>query len=266
MAPPRRTPRDTERKMPLVEHLLELRRRLFRATLGVAVGAVVGWFLADTVLSALRQPVLEIARTQGRQASINFPTITSAFDVKFEIALLTGVVISSPIWLYQLFAFLTPAFTGREKRYVFGFFFSAVPLFLAGCAAGWFVVPHIVELLTGFAGHGDTTIIEAKAYLDFVLKLVLVTGVAFVLPVFLVLLNLVGVLSGRSILKGWRIAVLAITLFTAIATPAADVLSMLLLAAPMVVLYFAAAGVSVLHDRRVARRTDAILTDATETV
>jgi sec-independent protein translocase protein TatC len=141
-----------------------------------------------------------------------------------------------------------------------------VPLFLAGCAAGWFVVPHIVELLTGFAGHGDTTIIEAKAYLDFVLKLVLVTGVAFVLPVFLVLLNLVGVLSGRSILKGWRIAVLAITLFTAIATPAADVLSMLLLAAPMVVLYFAAAGVSVLHDRRVARRTDAILTDATETV
>ena len=252
--------------MSLVEHLIELRKRLFRATLGITAGAVVGWFLADLVLAALRAPVIDVRHTQDRVATINFSTITSAFDVKLEIALLTGVVISSPIWLYRLFAFLTPAFTRREKRYVFGFFFSAVPLFLAGCAAGWYVVPHIVQLLTGFAGKGDTTIIEAKAYLDFVLKLVIVTGIAFVLPVFLVLLNLVGVLSGRAIVKGWRFAVLAITLFTAIATPAADVLSMLLLAAPMVVLYFAAAGVALLHDRRVARRTDAILSDAAETV
>ena len=248
--------------MSLVEHLLELRRRLFRATLGLAVGAVIGWFLADIVLAALRAPVLEIARTQGRQASINYPDITSAFDVKFEIALITGLVISSPIWLYQIFAFLTPAFSGREKRYVFGFFFSAVPLFLGGCAAGWLVVPHIVQLLTGFAGQGDSTIIEAKSYLDFVLKLVLVTGIAFVLPVFLVLLNLMGVLAGQTILKGWRIAIFAITIFTALATPSADVLSMLLLAAPMAVLYFAAAGVALLHDRRVARREQALLESA----
>lgn len=250
--------------MSLVEHLIELRKRLFRATLGVAAGAVGGWFLADLVLAALRAPVLGITETQGRQASINYDSITAAFDVKFEIALITGVVISSPIWLYQIFAFLTPAFNRREKRYVFGFFFSAVPLFLAGCVAGWLVVPHIVALLTGFAGQGDTTIIAAKSYLDFVLKLVLVTGVAFVLPVFLVLLNLVGVLSGATILKGWRVAILAITVFTALATPAADVLSMLLLAAPMVVLYFAAAGIAVLHDRRVAKRDAAVL-DGAET-
>lgn len=248
--------------MSLVEHLLELRRRLVRATLGLAVGAVAGWFLADLVLAALRAPVLDVARTQGRTASINYPDITSAFDVKFEIALITGLVLSSPVWLYQIFAFLTPAFTRREKRYVFGFLFTAVPLFLAGCAAGWLVVPHVVQLLTSFAGQGDTTIIAAKSYLDFVLKLVLVTGVAFVLPVFLVLLNLLGVISGRSILKGWRLAVFAITIFTAIATPAADVLSMLLLAAPMVVLYFGAAGVAVLHDRRVARRDQAVLDSA----
>jgi sec-independent protein translocase protein TatC len=266
MAPPRRTPGDTERRMSLVEHLLELRRRLFRAALGVAAGSVAGWFLADLVLGALRAPVLGIHRTQGRQASVNYDTITAAFDVKFEIAIITGLVISSPVWLYQVFAFFTPAFTRREKRYVFGFFFTAVPLFLAGCLAGWALIPHIVDLLTGFAGSGDTTIIAAKSYLDFVIKLVFVTGIAFVLPVFLVLLNFVGVLSGRGIVKGWRLAVLGITLFTAIATPSADVLSMLLLAAPMVVLYFGAAGVALLHDRRVARRTDAMLTDATETV
>jgi sec-independent protein translocase protein TatC len=91
-----------------------------------------------------------------------------------------------------------------------------------------------------------------------VIKLVLATGIAFVLPVFLVLLNFIGILSAKAILKGWRWAILAITLFTAIATPAADVVSMFLLAIPMVALYFAAWGVSALHDRAVARRSDAV--------
>jgi sec-independent protein translocase protein TatC len=252
--------------MSLVEHLLELRKRLFRAALGVAAGSVLGWFLADLVLAALRAPIVGVSKSQDRLASVNYDSITAAFDVKFEIAIITGLVVSSPVWLYQLFAFFTPAFTRKEKKYVFGFFFTAVPLFLAGCLAGWMLIPHIVQLLTGFAGQGDTTLIAAKSYLDFVIKLVLVTGVAFVMPVFLVLLNFVGVLSGRGILKGWRVAVLVITLFTAIATPSADVLSMLLLAAPMVLLYFAAAGVALLHDRRAERRRQAILTDAAGTV
>jgi sec-independent protein translocase protein TatC len=128
-----------------------------------------------------------------------------------------------------------------------------VPLFLAGCAAGWFVVPHIVQLLTSFAPSQDTAFIQAKDYFDFVLKLVLAIGIAFVLPVFLVLLNFVGVLSAKSIIRSWRWALLVIILFTAIATPSADIISMFLLAIPMVVLYFAAAGVSWIHDRRVAR-------------
>jgi len=257
--------RNDERRMPLVQHLIELRKRLMRAALGVLAGGVIGWFLNDLVLNALRNPLISQRGKDGRLlTTLNFPGITSAFDVKFEIAIVLGIVLSSPIWLYQIFAFVTPAFTRTEKKYVFGFFFSAVPLFLAGCVAGWLLIPHIVALLTGFAGEGDTTLIAAKGYLDFVIKLVFVTGVAFVLPVFLVLLNFVGVLSGRSIVKGWRFAVLAITLFTAIATPSADVLSMLLLAAPMVLLYFAAAGVAMLHDRRVAARQAAVLADTAE--
>jgi sec-independent protein translocase protein TatC len=109
--------------------------------------------------------------------------------------------------------------------------------------------------MTSFAPSDDATIITAKTYFDFVLKLVLVVGVAFVLPVFLVLFNFAGFLSAQSIIKSWRIAVLVITLFTAIATPAADVLSMFLLAIPMVLLYFAAAGIAWLHDRRKTKRT-----------
>ena len=246
--------------MSLGQHLIELRKRLTRAALGIVAGAIGGWFLYDIIWAAMRDPIERIAAAQGADhgtVALNYTSITGAFDVRIQIALTVGLVISSPIWLYQIFAFLVPGLTKREKRYTFAFFFSAIPLFLAGCAAGWFVLPHIVELMYTFVPAGSTTFYETKYYLDFVLKLVLATGIAFVLPVFLVLLNFVGILEGKTILKGWRWAVLAIAVFTAIATPAADVVSMFLLAIPMVVLYFAAVGVSLLHDRSVAKRAQA---------
>ena len=156
-----------------------------------------------------------------------------------------------------MWAFFVPGLVRKEKQYAVGFLGSAIPLFFAGCAAGWFVMPHIVELMLSFVSNADNSLLDAKYYYDFVLKLLLATGIAFVLPVFLVLLNFVGVLSAKAILKGWRLAILLICLFTAIATPAADVLSMLLLAIPMVVLYFLAAGITYLNDRRRRRRLDA---------
>ncbi|MGT2427227.1 twin-arginine translocase subunit TatC [Amnibacterium kyonggiense] len=245
--------------MPLVEHLMELRKRLMWAAVAILVGGVVGWFVSDWVLQLLTGPLLG----QGKKlATINFANVTSAFDVRFEIAIIVGVVITSPIWLFQIFAFLTPAFTRQEKKYVFGFFFSAVPLFLAGCAAGALVIPHIVGLMVSFAPINTANLLDGKAYLDFVLRLILVVGIAFVLPVFLVLLNFVGVLQGRTILKSWRIAILAVTVFTALATPSADIISMVLLAIPMIVLYFVAVAVSLVHDKRKAKRDAAILEGA----
>lgn len=255
--------RDTERRMPLVEHLIELRKRLMRAALGVLVGGVAGWFLNDLVLNALRNPLLAGGKASERFSKLNFTGITSAFDVKFEIAIVLGIVVSSPIWLYQIFAFFVPALSRTEKRYTFGFFLSAVPIFLAGCAAGWFVLPHIVSILAGFAPAESSSLIQANDYFTFLLKLVLAVGVGFVLPVFLVLLDFLGVLSGRTILTAWRTALLAILIFSAIATPAADVMSMFLLAVPMAVLYLAAAGVSILHDRQVERRAAQLEQQAT---
>jgi sec-independent protein translocase protein TatC len=245
--------KNREGRMSLAEHFIELRKRLFRAALGLLVGAVVGWILAGPVMDALRGPVTEIAKQQGREAMLNYGSITGAFDLKMQMAITIGVIVSSPIWLWQIWAFFVPALTRKELKYAFGFFFTAVPLFIAGGVVGWLLVPHMVGLLTSFAPEQDSAIIDAKTYIDFVTKLVLAVGVAFVLPVFLVLLNFVGVLSARAILKSWRVALLLIVLFTAIATPSADVISMLLLAIPMVVLYFAAAGVAWVHDRRVAK-------------
>jgi sec-independent protein translocase protein TatC len=243
-----------EGRMSLAEHLIELRKRLYISAAAIVVGTVIGWFLSDFLLNSLRAPIFEIATDQARVATLNYDAITSAFDLKLQIAFTVGVVISSPVWLFQIWAFFIPGLTQRERAYSLGFFLSAVPLFILGCAAGWFIFPRIVQLMTSFAPSDDSTIITAKTYFDFVLKLVLIVGVAFVLPVFLVLLNFAGVLSAASIIKSWRMAILVIVLFTAIATPAADVLSMILLAIPMVLLYFAAALIAWIHDRRQAKR------------
>ena len=242
----------SDERMSLAEHLRELRKRLVISAVAILITAVGGFFLAPYVIDAPRVPINTIA--EQRNAEIIYTTVTGAFDLRLAIAITIAIVAASPVWLYQLFAFLVPGLTSKEKRYTFGFFFTAVPLFFAGAAAGWFVFPHMVELLTSFSSQEDSTLLDARIYYDFVIKLVLAVGIAFVLPVFLVLLNFVGVLSARSIIKGWRIAVLVIVLFTALATPAADVISMFLLAIPMVLLYFAAWGVAVLHDRRAARR------------
>lgn len=243
---------DRDRRMSLGQHLIELRKRLFRSAIAVLLGAVAGWFVYPWVWDGLRAPIEVIA--ESRNAILNYQGITTAFDVHMQIAIYAGILISSPVWLYQIFAFLVPGLTGKEKRYTFGFVFTAIPLFLAGCVAGWFVVPHIVILLNSFVPADDAAFIDAKDYLGFVLKLILAVGIAFVLPVFLVLLNFVGVMSARAILKGWRIAILMITLFTAIATPAADPFSMFLLAIPMVFLYFVAVGIAFWHDAIAARK------------
>jgi sec-independent protein translocase protein TatC len=239
--------------MSLGGHLIELRRRLFIAALAVVAGMVFGYFLSDWVLEALRAPITELAAAQGRAASLNFTDLSAAFDLRLQISFTVGLVVSSPIWLYEIWAFVMPGLKRHEKRYAVGFVLTAVPLFLAGCAAGWFVLPHMVVLLTGFAPEGSTSVLNARDYIDFVLKLMIAIGIGFVLPVFLVLLNFAGVLSAAAILKSWRWAVLVITLFTAIATPAADIVSMFLLAIPMVLLFFGAAFVAWLHDRRVRR-------------
>lgn len=244
---------DPERRMSLAEHLIELRRRLTIAAVAIVLGAIGGFFLSGWVIDLLVIPIEETAERINIQLA--YTTLTEQFDLRFQIAIALSILLTSPIWLYQIFAFFVPGLTKREKRYTFGFFFTAVPMFLAGGFVGLLIFPHMVALLTSFSTTDlAVTNLSARPYYDFVIKLVLAVGVAFVLPVFLVLLNFLGVISAAAILKGWRVAILVITLFCATATPAADLVSMFLLAVPMVILYFAAAGVALWHDRGVAKR------------
>ena len=254
MAEKARKKRNSEGRMSLGEHLVELRKRLLISAIAIVIALVAGWFLSDWVWDVLRQPVIDIQEQQGRNAQINYGDITSAFDTKVQIALFIAILLACPVWLYQIWAFIAPGLTRKEKLTAFGFLGTAVPLFLLGAYAGWLVIPNIVRLLTSFAPQEDAAFITARGYLDFAIKLLLAIGVGFVMPVFLVFLNFIGVLRGKSILKSWRVALLCIILFAGIATPAADLMSMFLLAAPIVLLYFGAALVTILHDRRVDKR------------
>lgn len=255
----------SEGRMSLGQHLIELRKRLSIAAIAFVVASVGGFFVADWILRAIRAPIELIAKTHGN-TTLNYSTIGAAFDVHIQIAITVGVIASCPVWLYQIFAFIVPGLSKKERHYTFGFFFASVPLFFAGCAAGWWVFPHLVDVLNSFVPSQDAAITEAKDYLGFVTKLVLAVGIAFILPVFLVLLNFLGIVSGVAIFRSWRWAILAIFVFCALATPAADVGSMFLLAAPMIVLYLLAATIAWWRDRLIAKRTAALSADIDRTV
>ncbi len=240
-------------RMPLSAHLREARIRALRAAIALAVGTVVGYALSAQVLDVLREPISALA--ESRNASLNYDSLTGAFDLKVRIALAVGVAISSPVWLFELFGFLAPGLTRGERKGVFGFLAAAVPLFAAGCAMGLALFPRMVALLASFASAEDSTLLQASYYVDFVVKIVLAMGVAFVLPVFLVAFNLLGLLSAKTLAGSWRIVTVAIVLFSAMATPAADVLSMFLVAVPMLLLFLAALLIAALHDRAVSKNS-----------
>ena len=240
--------------MPLAAHLVELRNRVVKSVIALLAGAVAGWFLYDPVLLLLQQPIINITENSERIAELNYAGVTSPFDLKVKISLFIGVFISSPVWLYQLWAFVVPGLTAREKRYSLSFIGAAVPLFLAGAGVAMFAMPNAVRALTSFTPENAVNIIPAADYLSFVMLITVVFGAAFVLPVLLVGLNFVGVLSAAMIRKSWRWIVVLIFVFAAIATPSPDAISMFFLVIPMALLFFCAWGICALHDRRVRRR------------
>lgn len=240
--------------MPLLEHLLELRKRFVLVAAGLLLGAIAGWILYEPLLVALQQPLERASELTGNDVTLNFTGPASALDLKIKAALFLAVFVSCPWWLYQVWAFITPGLNKREKLYAYGFVGASVPLFLGGAYMAWVVVPHAVKILTGFLPDNATNFTDAQMYLSLVMRLLLAFGVAFVSPVLLVGLNFAGLMSAKALLAGWRWAILIAFTFAAIVTPTPDALTMILVALPICVLYFVAVGVAVLHDKRVEKR------------
>lgn len=245
---------SSDGRMPLLEHLLELRKRFVLVAAGLLVGAIAGWIVYEPLLVALQQPLEAAAEATGNDVTLNFTGPASALDLRIRAALFLAAFLSSPWWLYQVWAFITPGLNKREQRYAYGFVGASVPLFLGGAYMAWMVIPHAMQILTSFLPENATNFTDAQMYLDLVMRLLLAFGLAFVSPILLVALNFAGLMSGKTLLGGWRWAILVAFVFAAMMTPTPDALTMILVALPICLLYFAAVGVSLLHDRRAARR------------
>lgn len=244
--------RNPDGRMALADHLRELRNRVTIAGVAILVAAVVGWVNYERVIDALTKPLVELnnARAGGGVVNINFAGMTDAFALQLTVSLFVGLIIAAPIWLWQIWGFVVPGLTKKEKRVTRLFVLAAVPLFLAGCYFAFIMVPKAVAVLLGFTPEGAYNLQDGSQYLNFVLKFIIAFGFAFLLPVFLVAFNIVGILPARAMLKAWRPAVMVIFVFAAIMTPTPDAYTMLFLALPMIVLYFASVGVAFLFDRR----------------
>ncbi|MEO6999141.1 MAG: twin-arginine translocase subunit TatC [Terracoccus sp.] len=242
--------------MSLGDHLRELRNRLTIAAVAILIGGVVGWIYYERILHALTQPLYDIAaQRHSGVVNINFSGMTDAFSIQINVSLFVGLLLASPVWLMQIWGFIVPGLTKKEKRVARLFIVAAVPLFIAGCAVAFFIVPRAVAVLLSFTPPGAYNLQQATDYLNFILKFIVAFGLAFLLPVFMVALNLVNVLSAKSMMRAWRPSVMVIFVFAAVMTPTPDPWSMLVLAAPMVLLYFSAVGVCTLLDRRKAKET-----------
>jgi sec-independent protein translocase protein TatC len=256
--------KNKERRMSLSSHLREFRVRLSWSAGFIVAGTVLGWFLFDPVFKVLQAPLLDVTRERGIDAIINFGTVVSAFDLRIQISIFLGVLMTAPVWLWNLWAFVAPGLKIRERRYAVGFVFSALPLFLLGTYLAWASLPGFVVALIGFTPEGSSNVINAAEYVLFAIRILLIFGLAFVMPVVLVLMNFAGLVTGKGILNSWRIALVIIATVSALATPTAEPMSMFLLMAPLTLLYFIAVGISITNDKRRAKKLSKFVDDDIE--
>ncbi|OKJ15719.1 twin-arginine translocase subunit TatC [Kitasatospora sp. CB01950] len=254
--------------MALADHLRELRNRLVKSLLAIIVFTIAAAFYSRELVHFLIEPLPacgpggELPAGMKHCVEISTIGLTTPFTIALKVSLTAGVVAATPVWLYQLWKFVSPGLHRHEKRYSVSFLALGTPLFLAGAVLAYVIMPTTAMMLISFIADGVKAIVPVETYLDLITRMVLVFGLGFELPLFLVMLNLIGVLSGKRLLGWWRAMVMGITVFAAFATPSADPLSMLALAAPIWMLYFLAVGVSLLNDKRkLARNPDALLSD-----
>ncbi|AZM45092.1 twin-arginine translocase subunit TatC [Streptomyces sp. WAC 06738] len=254
--------------MPLAEHLRELRDRLVKAVGAILVVTIVSLFFYRDIIDFLMAPVLdsvgcpnttlsELSKGAEDEKEICGEFVVSGlispFTIMLKVSFMTGLVVSTPIWLYQLWAFLAPGLHRNEKKYSLGFVAAGVPLFVGGAFFAYSILPVTAEVLLEFTPENTRNLLPIPDYIDLLTRMVVVFGLSFELPLILVMLNMGGAVTGRRMLSWWRWMIMGIVAFGAIATPSTDPIGMFALAGPVITLYFLATGFSLLNDRRRAR-------------
>lgn len=241
--------------MPLMSHLRELRNRLTIAVIAILLGTVVGWIIYPQAFDFIKQPYVDgiapLLERQGFNAELVLNGgVGSAFSFRLKLSLAIGLVISSPIWFWQIWAFILPALHRNEKRWAALLAATGAPLFAGGVAVGYLVLPKGIEVLISFAPESVNVLLSLGDYLNFVIRTVLVFGIAAQIPLIVVMLNRLGIASSRQLAKARPWTVIGIFIFAAIATPSTDPLTMLFLAVPMLLLYLISEVIAKLTDRK----------------
>ncbi|MGV9765447.1 twin-arginine translocase subunit TatC [Micromonospora tulbaghiae] len=248
--------RAADGSMTLIEHIRELRNRLFRASLAILVGFGFGIWLAEPVRVLLSKPYCDLPQSfdaaTGKCKFVQLG-VADVFLLNLKIGLWVGLIIAAPIWLYQLWAFIAPGLHRHERRYAYVFTALAAPLFAAGAVLAFFVTTKGLEFLLDISGDDIATNLEVTRYISFVTNLILLFGVAFEFPLIVLMLNFVGLASAKRLLSWWRVAVFVFFAFAAVVTPTPDPFGMTALAICLCALYFAAVGVAFINDKRRGR-------------
>lgn len=242
-------------RMPLMDHLHELRNRVVKVALAIIAGASVSWVFFDRIWAFMQRPYCQAVgyckvNTLGHSLFIS--NVTDGFYLHIKVSIIAGAVITSPIWLYQLWAFIAPGLYAREKRWTYAFLGSAVPLFGLGCFFAFLAMSRGLKFFLSMAG-GLTALFTADSYIGYWIAMIIGIGLCFEVPLFLVILNMARVITHERFRKWRRLIIFLVFVFAGIASPSPDPLTMLLLGGVVVVLVEAAELIIYLNDKRYAR-------------
>lgn len=251
----------SESSMSLMAHLVELRNRLVKIVIAVAVAAVLGWYLFDWIFDILTHPIIELCEhheclLEGGKIQNIDPL--DPLTTRLRIAVYTGIAIAMPAVLWQIWKFVAPALYSNERKYTLAFIGPALALFVLGAGLAYFVLPVSLNWLQGIGGAKFVAAYDSGKYVSLIGWMMLAFGMAFEFPVILVALMAIGVLGYRTLLHNWRYAVAIIVIVTGTITPTADPFTFLFLAGPMIVLYWASVLIGYLMDRSRSRRGVAV--------
>jgi sec-independent protein translocase protein TatC len=237
-------------RMALTDHLREVRARLFRSALVLVAAFIAALFFYDQLLNVVAAPYRDAVSTlQGENSELVANGISAGLMLQLKLCGVAAIVVSAPYWLYQIWAFIVPGLHAHEKKWSRVVAAIAGPLFFAGVALGYYILPKGLSVLIAFVPDDVQNLVDFGAYFSFVTRMLLIFGVAMEIPFFVILLNLAGIVSGKALGRYRPWIVIGTFVFAAVATPSTDPFSMLMLAIPLLILFIIAEIVARLVDR-----------------
>jgi len=243
-------------RMPLIDHLRELRNRVVKVALVILIGAGASWAFYSRIWAFMQRPYCQAVgycKLNVLGHSLFYSGVTDGFYLHMKVSLIAGAIITSPIWLYQLWAFIAPGLYSREKRWTYLFVGTAVPLFGLGCFFAFLAMSRGLKFFLSMSGGGLTALFTADSYLGYWVAIIIGFGLCFEVPLVLVILNLARVITHERFRKWRRVIIFLVFVFAGIASPSPDPLTMLLLGGTVAALVEVAEVIIFLNDRRYAR-------------